>query len=371
AMSGLTLVATATGDLVEIDETNECETDRTSLAAVVRIATGRSNATTDANTEWLVVEIKRDRLDTPQWLVFLEPPASLHQLFKAAEGGERRAVQVFKQAECLRCGWRGCVDPAHLVLAQLAEHLPHEDRSPLPTVASVTPLAASCARCGRSYLREFYAPTDGESGEGEVEEPATDAWRQALRPKQRHRSGAASGKQAAATADADESGRRLQHVQQAQAAASADEQALLEAGAAVHGQLPFAEASNAVRLFLQLSVFTHDAERLLLWVPVGLVRQAPPLVSSGARERSSSSAASKAVAAAGKWGLASFLGAPSPALPAPVPTEETLPDAVAPRPALAEQAAFVALSSHALYVFSPTRDALTDDVVSDDARRAA
>ncbi|KAJ2372772.1 hypothetical protein IW150_003952, partial [Coemansia sp. RSA 2607] len=112
AMSGLTLVATATGDLVEIDETNECETDRTSLAAVVRIATGRSNATTDANTEWLVVEIKRDHLDTPQWLVFLEPPASLHQLFKAAEGGERRAAQVFKQAECLRCGWRGCVDPA-------------------------------------------------------------------------------------------------------------------------------------------------------------------------------------------------------------------------------------------------------------------
>ncbi|KAJ1724530.1 hypothetical protein LPJ53_001235 [Coemansia erecta] len=375
ATSGLTLVVTAAGDLVEIDEARDCEVGRTSLAAVVRVAAGGSGK--EAHAGWVVAEVKRDRLDTPQWVALASPAASLSHLLQSAGGGERRAAQVFKQAECLRCGWRGCVDPAHAVLALLAERLPEEGRSPLPPAAAAAPLAASCARCGRSYLREFYAPTEGESGEDAGDGPKTDAWRQALRPRQRHRGGAATGKQttAAAANDADESGRRAQHVQQARLAADADEQALRGAGSAVAGLLPFADASNAVRLFLQLSVFTHDNERLLRWVPVGLVRQAPPLVAAPARERSASSAASKA-AAAGKWGLASFLGSSSPALPEPAATAESVTGAVAatpppPPPALAEQAAFVALSSHALYVFSPTRDALAREVAVDDARRAA
>ncbi|KAJ2903694.1 hypothetical protein GGI21_004404, partial [Coemansia aciculifera] len=133
-----------------------------------------------------------------------------------------------------------------------------------------------------------------------------------------------------------------------------------------------------------------ESERLVQWVPAGLVRQMPPIAPQGqALARGGSKGAS--VPAAGlsgqqvtssKWGLSSLLGGAATTTAAVASTEdegaegESMLDAnsdekrrglaievdwrasAALAPNLCEQAVYLALSSQAIYVFSPTWDAL-------------
>ncbi|KAJ2483940.1 hypothetical protein IWW56_000086 [Coemansia sp. RSA 2131] len=251
-----------------------------------------------------IVEVKASRHERAEWVQYTGGESAM-----AVLGVTDDATQLFRRAECLRCGWRGVVDAEVAVLDAVAEARSH--------VEAIT----ACPACGRQYMREYFADDANES-----EDNARGAGIREL--VGRGRRGQLQTPKA-----------QRQHQKQQREAADKETEALrveLEASIGSLGgserAAPFAEASNAVRLHLQLSVF-EEGERLLEWVSAGLVRQAGAVAVGRARARS------------GAWGLAALLGSDA----------EADADTEAPRgPAeagLAEQAVRVALSTHALYVF--------------------
>ncbi|KAJ2892130.1 hypothetical protein IWW38_003335, partial [Coemansia aciculifera] len=293
---------------------------------------------------------------------------------------------LYKQAECLRCSWHGYVDHERTFFDAISD----DEFSVLPPPAK----ELQCPNCKRSYLREYYAADEeSETAASDIGLATQTAnapiWKKPFvtRRNRFHSSTADQPKSAAAEA----SERRAQHAQHLEAARSALAADVHKLdGIATFSELPFAQATNAVKLFLQLNVFETESERLVQWVPAGLVRQMLPIAPQGqALARGGSKGAS--VPAAGlsgqqvtssKWGLSSLLGGAATTTAAVASTEdeeaegESMLDAnsdekrrglaievdwrasAALAPNLCEQAVYLALSSQAIYVFSPTWDAL-------------
>ncbi|KAJ2725333.1 hypothetical protein GGI07_001341 [Coemansia sp. Benny D115] len=387
---GQRTVVITQSSLIEIKEGAESERQNvvatTPLASIVR-ARKLANV-----AERLLVEVKGDRFDTPVWLELESTPELVSAVQLAVRENSARPsgsleASVYKQAECLRCGWRDFADREHDVFDTLIQ-LPSGSKYAL---VESTPAELQCAKCGRRYLREFYAGDEAQNGDNsELSSGGTD-WRQAIKAR-RNKMGTGTGSAAAAVGGkrddlngaAVRARQRAQSLSEAKSAALADIARMREA-AVSGGSLAFAEASNSVRLYLQLSVFSNDGERLMLWVPAGLVRQSQPLVpadtanSAASIEKTGAAATAAAVVAApSKWGLASLLGGSSGGgsgsqadakEASPSMSPKSLASTVcqvssdwrassALNPALCEQAVFLALSSHALYVFSPTWAAL-------------
>ncbi|ORX72103.1 hypothetical protein DL89DRAFT_291338 [Linderina pennispora] len=277
------------------------------------------------------------------------------QLSAAADANNEAGLSenVFKQAECLRCNWRGYIDSEREIFDMLQSEM---------TVVKPTG-ELQCPSCKRSYLREFYAADEQNLDEPILCQPFM---------ARRNRSNSAS-KQAEQERHAEKArrARHDEHRRQALEALALDLQILGDA--ATDGFLPFAKVTNAISLFLQLSVFEADGERLMQWVPAGLVRQIRPLVpTASATNRRQSSGTSKQ--GTGKWGLSSLLGTAQTADEGKAEEEafaavENKRAFIIERgwkasamlaPELSEQAVYLALSSHAVYVFSPTWHALQD-----------
>ncbi|KAJ2083121.1 hypothetical protein H4R24_001034 [Coemansia sp. RSA 988] len=315
-----TLVVTLTELLCISDSDVPCIRERMPLAGVVR-----ASYAADA----LRVEVKGSRLETTQW--FEGRSAGLAAVSEALQTAATvnsklgLAERVFRQAECLRCGWRGFVDMEREVFALL-------DGSG-PTIELPPPRELHCPQCGRNYVREFYAGDESVS----VSPAAVhaDAWKQSLARRRTAR--APGARRDRSSSSGSEERKRQQCARQigdAQAAVAAA--AELVGAVAAECVLPFGEATNAIRLFLQLNIFEAADERLVQWVPAGMVYQTAPLV-EGRR-------------AQGKWGLTSLLGASD--------GEGVEAGKVSGDAARAEQAAYIALSTHALYAFVPAQEAL-------------
>ncbi|KAJ2637388.1 hypothetical protein GGF40_002392 [Coemansia sp. RSA 1286] len=362
---GVRTVVVTQSELIEI-EVSEDGVQRvastTVLSAIVRVKGC-------GNDGLLVAEIKGDRFDSPIWIQMSKSPEIMAALSSAARENASSSAgleaRVYKQSECLRCGWRGFTDREHDVFETLLTGGISDAQE--YTVLPPAPSDIKCARCGRRYLREFYAGEEADeldatpaSASADAASVGTSSWRNAL--KARRAKGAADKKTVRAL---EASERRAGHVRKACAAMAADLARM--ADVAVPGCLAFGEATNAVRLFLELSVFTADAERLMRWVPAGLIRQSQPIVPAAPV------ASVEKTSTPSKWGFSSLLGgsaaqqqepkrlspvlsAGSPGLRADISSDWRASAEL--KPALCEQAVFLALSSHALYVFSPTWSAL-------------
>ncbi|KAJ2730609.1 hypothetical protein H4R23_003277 [Coemansia sp. Cherry 401B] len=253
---------------------------RTALAAVVRVRLSDGG---------VVVEAKAGRFEAAEWIAYgaaaLEPAL---QAAAAANAGLEGSV--YRQAECLRCGWRGFVDAERAAWDVLADG------------AQVAGRGQECPACGRAYMRDYYADDAGAAG------PGGDAGAPGIRALVgRARRGRPAAPAARARGGVEADAQTQQQVAEARAGVAAARAALGGSTAAA----PFAEATNAVRLHLQLSVFA-EGERLLQWAPAGLVWQAAPLGSSSSSSSNNNSSSDEP----------------------------------------AELAAYVALSTHALYVFA-------------------
>ncbi|KAJ2503424.1 hypothetical protein GGH96_000214 [Coemansia sp. RSA 1972] len=250
-----------------------------------------------------IVEVKASRHERAEWVQYTGGESAM-----AVLGVTDDSTQLFRRAECLRCGWRGVVDAELAVLDAVAEARTH--------VEAIT----ACPACGRQYMREYFAD-DADEGE----DNARGAGIRELVGRGRR------GQPHMPKAQRQQKQQREATDKETEAVRTELEASIASLGGTERAA-PFAEASNAVRLHLQLSVF-EDGERLLEWVSAGLVRQVGAVAVGRARARS------------GAWGLAALLGSDAEA--------ET--DTEAPRgPAetgLAEQAVRVALSTNALYVF--------------------
>ncbi|KAJ1887075.1 hypothetical protein LPJ66_009307, partial [Kickxella alabastrina] len=399
---GMRTVIVTSAEVIELDVSGARTAATTPLKAIVRVAASAEEAV-------MLVEAKGDRFDSPAWTEYAFTDDLFLAIDLAAKDSAERGLEahVYKQAECLRCGWRGFIDREYRIFDKLLGCVGSGSTLTDEFVAvESSPIAElQCPECGRSYLREFYAAdedpaatpiaaNDGSCGDGGGggSNGSDDVWRQALRSR-RPKTAAVADKptdrdhMAAAAAAAAE--HRAQCVREARRLAAADVGRM--GAAAQPGSLAFGEATNAVRLFLELSVFGAEGERLMRWVPAGLVRQMQPLVpasfsSSGSANANAGAASASALTpglaeksvAPSKWGLASFLGggggssaspSDSKTLASAVSSQsqkdknlaaahQSAADAAALEPALCEQAVFLALSSHALYVFSPTWAAL-------------
>ncbi|KAJ2009575.1 hypothetical protein GGI04_000298 [Coemansia thaxteri] len=364
----------------------------------------RADRLGDENSDVFIrIEAKRDRFESATWSEYR--PASKNgatgsgfaslvsrlQAVVAENIANGLPEHLFKQAECLRCQWHGYIDHERSVF----EAISNQEYTLVPPA----PKELQCPKCRRSYLREFYAADErkeADSGDHRAHPAAVEPiWKQSFVSRRSRPSAAVRGHSKSASAQASE--RRAQHalhVEGARAALSADIQQLDRVAA--HGALPFARVTNAISLFLQLSVFDVDGERLIQWIPAGLVRQAPPTVPGAQPQHfrpggsSRGGGAGKAAGAAvptSKWGLSSFLGGATLAPVEDDGAEGDLIDAssaagrralvveldwrasLALAPGLAEQAVYLALSTHAIYVFSPTWDAI-QDLTSETDRRA-
>ncbi|KAJ2456306.1 hypothetical protein EV183_000233 [Coemansia sp. RSA 2336] len=283
--------------------------DRVQLKSLVRLR--------KCSRDKLVVDAKSDRLESPVWIEFATTDQALVETLQAAvAANDGLEAQVYKQTECLRCNWRDYVDTEHAALDELVA-------GNLVVPVAVPP--PQCPSCNRRYMREFYAAHEDDTADAGATEirNLVGRTRKPRGPKAR---------QSTAQQHTQDNIKQIAEAQEAVVASQAELGAVAELTS-----MPFAQATNAVRLFLQLSVFA-DGERLLQWVPAGLVRQAAPL------------AEPMPAKAGGKWGLASILG--SERSESEEPSEEIVPD-------VEEQAVFVALSSQSLYVFTPTWDTVT------------
>ncbi|KAJ1943191.1 hypothetical protein GGF37_002758, partial [Kickxella alabastrina] len=399
---GVRTVIVTSAEVIELDVSGDRTAATTPLKAIVRVAASAEEAV-------MLVEAKGDRFDSPAWTEYAFTDDLFSAIDSAAKGNAERGLEahLYKQAECLRCSWRGFIDREYWIFDKLlgcvcsASTLADE----FVAVESGPTAELQCPECGRSYLREFYAADEDPAvtpiaandssfgdGGGGGSNGSDDVWRQALRSR-RPKAAAVSDKptdrdhMAAAVAAAAE--HRAQCMREARRLAAADVGRM--GAAAQPGSLAFGEATNAVRLFLELSVFGAEGERLMRWVPAGLVRQMQPLVpasfsSSGSANANAGAASASALAPGlaeksavpSKWGLASFLGGGGGSSASPsdsrtlasavssktqkdknlAAAQQSAADAAALEPALCEQAVFLALSSHALYVFSPTWAAL-------------
>ncbi|KAJ2065800.1 hypothetical protein GGI17_000069 [Coemansia sp. S146] len=352
----------------------------TSLVRASRLGTG--------DTSPLRLESKCGRFDAATWIEFSpngsDGFADLVNAVQAAVGeNASRGVSehLYKQAECLRCNWQGYVDDERTVFDAISD----SEFTVIPPPAT----ELQCPKCRRSYLREYYAADEHEK-EAAADSSSTaqtanaSIWKQPFVTRRNRLSPniAANQPMSAAAEASERRARHTQHLEAARGALAADVQRL--GSIATLGELPFAKMTNSVRLFLQLSVFEADNERLVQWVPAGLVRQMPPVAPSDqppARSGTKGAASgSGQVVTSSKWGLSSFLGG---ATPAAAVTEseganELFQDvdsddkrralaigadwraSAALAPNLCEQVVYLALSSQAIYVFSPTWDAMRD-----------
>ncbi|KAJ2677342.1 hypothetical protein IWW42_000148 [Coemansia sp. RSA 1085] len=303
--TGLCIVFVTESELIVADQAIN---DRVQLKSLVRLR--------KCSHDRLIVDVKSDRLESPVWIEFATTDQALLEALQAAVATNAGLeAQVYKQTECLRCNWRDYVDTEHAALDELVA-------GNLVVLVAVPPL--QCPSCKRRYMREFYAAHENDEADAGAAEIRNLVGR-ARKPR---------GSKVRQSTVQQHTQDNIKQIAEAQEAVVASQ---TELGAVAEPiSMPFAQATNAVRLFLQLSVFA-DGERLLQWVPAGLVRQAAPLVEP-------------MPAKAGKWGLASILG--SERSESEEPSEEVVSD-------IEEQAVFVALSSQSLYVFTPTWDTVT------------
>ncbi|KAJ2524512.1 hypothetical protein GGI11_000769 [Coemansia sp. RSA 2049] len=374
---------------------------RAALVQIVRIKSPSDNS--------ILVELKDSRFESPRWIEYMCDTDSTARGFSVfadalaaiCDDNSRQGLseRVYKQAECLRCSWHGSIDHERTSFEMLPSDKQFILFPPPPT-------ELQCPQCKRKYLREFYASDEERSsnsgGAEETQKDVEPIWKQSfVSRRNRPVSARRSAKEAAGTAEAlaarnEHRARRAKQITEAKELAQREIERL--GGVAVRGSLPFSETSNAIELFLQLSVFEADGERLKRWVPAGLVRQAYPLVpegrqaqgtrppSSSNRGATSNSAGNKPPSGS-KWGFSAFLGgtaistasgdAEKDELLEGIPEHERRAHVIqsdwrasaALAPDIVEQAVCLALSSHAIYVFSLTWDALTNEA-ADAARRA-
>ncbi|KAJ2400350.1 hypothetical protein GGI23_002086 [Coemansia sp. RSA 2559] len=388
-------VFVTSSELIEVSSTSTDTDDgnmvasRTALALIVRVKRTTNNG--------ILIEVKGSRFESPQWIEYVPDvsctingiSAFVDALQAASDSSAARGLseQVYKQAECLRCSWNGFIDHERMAFDVLPDTRQF-------VVLPPPPKELQCPQCKREYLREFYADEDvkQEPGNG-GEEDVKAIWKRSFMSR-RNRPGSAKRKtKVVAASESEQTGRRKRQIAEAREIAQREIERL--GTAAVKGSLPFAEATNAIELFLQLSVFEADGERLKRWVPAGLVRQVFPMAPGGQQSQSSRPSSSSNRGTSGsagnksqpgsKWGFSSLLG--STAIPAAAVDGEKherlegIPEverrahviqsdwraSAALVPAIAEQAVYLALSSHAIYVFSLTWDALNGVTM---ARRA-
>ncbi|KAJ2738636.1 hypothetical protein GGI20_006245, partial [Coemansia sp. BCRC 34301] len=157
---------------------------------------------------------------------------------------------LYKQAECLRCNWHGYVDHERTFFDLISD----SEFTVIPPPAK----ELQCPKCKRSYLREYYA-ADEQREDGAVVDFGSSAqntsvsiWKQPFMTRRNRPNPTPASQPRSAAAEASERRtRHAQHLEAARGALAADVQKL--DGIAVHGELPFARVTNAVRLFLQLS----------------------------------------------------------------------------------------------------------------------
>ncbi|KAJ2829311.1 hypothetical protein GGI24_002168, partial [Coemansia furcata] len=338
------------------------------------------------DTSSLRVESKCGRFDAATWIEFSpNGGAGFADLVKAVQAavGENAdrglSEHLYKQAECLRCNWQGYVDDERTIFDAISDG----EFTVIPPPA----MELQCPKCRRSYLREYYAADEQERDAAPDTSTAAQTanssiWKQPFVSRRNRLSPniAASQPMNAAAEASERRARHAQHLEAARGALAADVQKL--GSIATAGELPFAKVTNSVRLFLQLSVFEADNERLVQWVPAGLIRQMPPIApvdQPPARSVTKGTGPGQVVASS-KWGLSSFLGGAAPAVAVAECEEDDglfleadsddkrralAIDAdwrasAALAPNLCEQAVYLALSSQAIYVFSPTWDAMRD-----------
>ncbi|KAJ2484267.1 hypothetical protein IWW37_006174, partial [Coemansia sp. RSA 2050] len=309
--------------------------------------------------------------------------AGLVEAIQAAvseNAGRGLPEHLYKQAECLRCSWRGYVDDERTVFDAISDG--EFTVIPPPTTE------LQCPKCGRTYLREYYAADDQASEAATGTSPdaqttnASPIWKQPFMTRRNRLSPNINANQpmSAAAEASERRARHIQHLEAARGALAADVQKLGDAAAP--GELPFATVTNSIRLFLQLSVFEADNERLVQWVPAGLIRQMPPIAPGDQpppiRGATKGVGSGQAVTSS-KWGLSSFLGGSAPVAAVAgsegagnelfigVDSDDRRRElvigadwraSVALAPNLCEQAVYLALSSQAIYVFSPTWDVM-------------
>ncbi|KAJ1668303.1 hypothetical protein EV178_000649 [Coemansia sp. RSA 1646] len=363
---------------------------RTPLALVVRVKRPSSSS--------ILVEVKGNRFDSPQWIEYTNTASITASGFSAlidaiqtasdTNAAQGLPEQVYKQAECLRCSWHGFIDHERTAFDALPDD---KEFILLPP----PPKKLQCPQCKREYLREFYADDERREptndGGNSTQNDVKPIWKRSF-VSRRNRPGSAKRKtNGMAAAENEHIARRARQIAEAREIAHQEIERL--GAAAVSGSLPFVEATNAIELFLQLSVFEADGERLKRWVPAGLVRQVYPMTPGGQLSQASrpssssnrgSGTGSKPLSGS-KWGFSSLLGSTtSPVAVGDSEKDERLegiPEderrahviqsdwqaSTALVPAIAEQAVYLALSSHAIYVFSLTWDALDEATM---ARRA-
>ncbi|KAJ1964898.1 hypothetical protein GGI12_001129 [Dipsacomyces acuminosporus] len=330
------------------------------------------------------VEIKAARFDSPSWIEYHpEKPSDTGSEFKGfvdtlqsaanANNSAGLSESVYKQAECLRCSWHGYVDSEREIFNMI-------DSGKELLAVPPPPVELQCPKCKRSYLREFYASDEKQSSDDNAQAQVSDIWKQPFISRRNRSNSAAKRSNPADKVAGERHAEHAQHRRSAQRSLGCDIDAL--GNDVADGYLPFAKSSNAISLFLQLSVFEADSERLMQWVPAGLIRQIHPTIPRQASAaRPSSPAGNSKPVSASKWGLSSFLSGTT----APAVTESAVDAAeeeaidvsniadkrsfaadsdwrasAALAPEVSEQAVYLALSSHAVYVFSPTWDVFRD-----------
>ncbi|KAJ1931157.1 hypothetical protein FBU59_006812, partial [Linderina macrospora] len=198
-------------------------------------------------------ERKAERFGTPFWTDYsvesTDDDAKLFmQLAAAADANNAAGLSdnVFKQAECLRCSWRGYIDSERDIFDTLQGEA---------TVVQPTG-ELQCPSCKRNYLREFYAadeqadldePLSASPSKQQQQQQGDDIWRQPFFARRNRSSSMA--KQAEQERQAKEKARRARHDDHrrlAQEALALDLQKLGDA--ATDGFLPFATATNAISL---------------------------------------------------------------------------------------------------------------------------
>ncbi|KAJ2025258.1 hypothetical protein GGI06_000658 [Coemansia sp. S85] len=377
-------------NLIEVADDNsvaDSSDDNRRVSARVPLASlVRASKLGPDDTGPLRVESKCGRFDSASWIEFspnlgAEFAALVEAIQEAVSENAGRGLSehLYKQAECLRCSWRGYVDDERTVFDAISAG----EFTVIPPPAT----ELQCPKCGRSYLREFYAADDQASeaaadASPDAQTTMSPIWKQPFVTRRNRLSPNIKANQPMSAA-AEASERRARHTQHIEAARGALAADMLRLGdVATLGELPFAKVTNSVRLFLQLSVFEADNERLVQWVPAGLIRQIPPIAprDQPAPTRSATKGGGSAQAvASSKWGLSSFLGGSAPV--AAVAESERAGNelfvgadsddkrrelaigadwraSVALAPNLSEQAVYLALSTQAIYVFSPTWDAM-------------
>lgn len=386
----LSLAITTGGKLITAAGTgiNNC----IALDSIIRM----ESKETDGSWQFMV-EVKENRMEPATWIEFTQGQSAestsnelcrIVGLVRAAvqRNAESRLVEnVYRQAECLRCDWRGCLDQEREVFEILLAQ-PHQTEYTL--VSPPPSKELQCPQCKRCYVREFYATEQREQVEeaDDVEREVVSAggvWKRPFESRRNNRNSDPGTDTANVSEDQlaklEDQKKKKELTERAQQALDSDLKSLGDI--AGQGYLPFREAGNAVQLFLQLSVFEADGERLMQWVPAGLVRQIYPVNPEAIHSAATTNGGTN------KWGLSSFLGGSGTTNttgdktmssrqvsellsfdPEHPPSHEDKLElaikadwktSVCLVPETCEQAVYLALSSHTMYVFTLTWEAIS------------